>query len=203
MAETSVAPPEPPVGVRVVAGTLTPPTSATQGYRLHHAMLRISNPESSLRFYTKFMGMSLIFTLNTGPLIVYYLGYPGPDDQSPADIANTMPSRAGLLELVHVPPENRRQGTADDGQIGRAAVVGFGHLGFYVPNVAEALKRAEAGGYTVVKNLNDLSATALDLPESVSVIPFHPGFIASFSQVGFIRDPDGYSIELLPLEWKK
>jgi lactoylglutathione lyase len=155
-------------------------------------MLRISNPESSLRFYTELMGMSLIFTLNTGPFVVYYLAYPGPDDQSPADIANTMPSRAGLLELVYVPPKNRRQGSADDGQLlGQPAFVGFGHLGFYVPSVAEALGRAEAGGYTVVKNLSDLSATTLDLPESVSDIPFHPGFLASFSQVGFIRDPDG------------
>jgi lactoylglutathione lyase len=192
MAENAVAPPEPPVGSRVVAESLTPPTPATQGYRLQHAMLRISNPESSLRFYTELMGMSLIFTLNTGPFVVYYLAYPGPDDQSPADIANTMPSRAGLLELVYVPPKARGQGSADDSPLlGQPACVGFGHLGFYVPSVAEALRRAEAGGYTVVKNLSDLSATTLDLPESVSDIPFHPGFLASFSQVGFIRDPDG------------
>jgi len=154
-------------------------------------MLRISNPDNSLRFYTEFMGMSLIYTLNTGPFIVYYLGYPGPDDQSPADIANTMPSRAGLLELIYVPHKNRPQGTEDDGEMGKARFSGFGHLGFYVPSVQEALKRAESCGYTIVKNLSELSVTALDLPESLSDTPFHKGFLPIFSQIGFIRDPDG------------
>lgn len=192
MAGTSFTPPVPPVGSRVVAESLTPVTQATQGYRLQHTMLRINDPEKSLRFYNELMGMSLIFTFNTGPFIVYYLGYPGPDDQSPADIAKTMPSRAGLLELVYVPNINRSQRASSDVQMGNCTSSGFGHLGFYVPSVEEALKRAEASGYTVVKNLNDLSPTALDLPESVvSDTPLHPGFLGSYSQVGFVKDPDG------------
>lgn len=191
MANKSAAPPNLSKGSRMIAESLSRSAPATQGYRLHHSMLRIRNPDSSLQFYTDFMGMSLIFTLNTGPFLVYYLAYPGPEDQSPADIANSMSSRAGLLELVYVPPEYRPEGTENDVQVDKPSFTGFGHLGFYVPSVDEALKRAEVAGYKVVKALGDLSVTTLDLPESLSNIPFHPAILANFAQIGFITDPDG------------
>lgn len=175
----------------MIPESLTSSTPETQGYRLSHTMLRVSNPERSLRFYRELMGMSLIFTLNTGPFTVYYLGYPGPDDHSAVDIANTMSSRTGLLELVHVPETNIDDASKGDEKLDEPAVKGFGHLGFYVPDVEGALKRAEESGYTVVKSLDNISITTMDLPESLSGVPFHSAFLQAFSQIGFIRDPDG------------
>lgn len=178
-------------GARQIAESLTPATPATQGYWLNHTMLRISNVGDSLRFYIDFMGMSLIFTLNAGPFVVYYLGYPAPGDKSPADMAQFMSSRSGLLELVNIPIEHRDTHGMDGSPNGQSAYAGFGHLGFYVPNVGEAVNRAVANGYTVVKKLDDLSARVLDLPNVACNTPFHPAFLATFSQVAFIRDPDG------------
>ena len=175
----------------MIAESLTTATAATQGYRLNHTMLQISNIESSLRFYIDFMGMSLIFKLDAGPFAVHYLGYPAPGDKSPADIAQSMSSRAGLLELVSVPNEYRHTHETARSPNGQSDYTGFGHLGFYVPNVDETVNRAELKGYTVVKKSDSLSATALDLSNAAANTPFHPTFLASFSQVAFIRDPDG------------
>ncbi|KEF51207.1 uncharacterized protein A1O9_12710 [Exophiala aquamarina CBS 119918] len=153
-------------------------------------MLHISDPSQSFRFYIDFMGMSLIFTLNTGPFVVYYLAYPGQNDRSPADIAKSMSSRAGLLELVHVPRSERNEGFSGLGDhtfLNR----GFGHLGFCVPSVEETLKRARSEGWTVLKATNDVSLNAMDLSESRTSTPLHPDFLVSFRQVGFISDPDG------------
>ncbi|KIV89136.1 lactoylglutathione lyase [Exophiala mesophila] len=199
MSGTSNSGPVRSVGVREIPETLTPVTPATQGSRLHHAMLRISDPERSLHFYTDFLGMSLIFKLDTGPFTVYYLGYPDPDDQTPADLAKGMASRTGFLELVYVHLQSSKQEVPPI----IPATVGFGHLGWYVADVEETLKRAQENGYIVVKDKSNLSITTMDLPKGVAATPCCAPFLASFAQIGFIRDPDGNSIELLPLQWKR
>jgi hypothetical protein len=56
---------------------IPPPRSAspaTAEYRLNHLMLRIKNPEKSLRFYCDCMGMHVVFIFNAGPWTIYYLG---------------------------------------------------------------------------------------------------------------------------------
>jgi hypothetical protein len=50
--------------------------SPMTGYRLDHIILRISDSTHTLHFYTKLMGMRLVFSCDVGPKIVYYLGYP-------------------------------------------------------------------------------------------------------------------------------
>ena len=182
-----------PSGVREISEALTPATLFTQGSRLHHVMLRVSNPERSLRFYSDFLGMSLIFKLDAGPFTVYYLGYPAPDDGNPADLAKGMASRTGFLELVYVHPQNVEHEIPPI----IPAVVGFGHLGWYVADVEGTLNRARDHGYTVVKNNSNLSITTMDLPKSVAATPCCAPFLASFAQIGFIRDPDGYVPALL------
>jgi lactoylglutathione lyase len=57
---------------------ITPPprltSPATAGIRLNHLMLRITNPEASLKFYNDCLGMHTIFIFNTGAWTIYYLG---------------------------------------------------------------------------------------------------------------------------------
>ena len=43
-------------------------------------MLRIRDPQESLHFYIDLMGMRTVFTMNTGPFTIYYLGYPQTDE---------------------------------------------------------------------------------------------------------------------------
>lgn len=179
------------IGVREIPEAFTPASPFTQGSRLHHVMLRVGDPEKSLRFYNDFLGMSLIFKLDAGPFTVYYLGYPGPDDRTPADLAKGMASRSGFLELVHVHPQCAEQTAEQKLPPIIPALVGFGHLGWYVADVEGTLKRARDTGYTVVKDKSNLSITTMDLPDSVAVTPCCAPFLASFAQIGFIRDPDG------------
>ena len=51
-----------------------PSSPETSAFRLNHLMLRIKNPEDSLRFYNDCFGLHTIFIFNTGPWTIYYLG---------------------------------------------------------------------------------------------------------------------------------
>lgn len=168
---------------RVWADELTSASPQTNGYGLNHTMLQIKDPVRSLKFYTEFLGMSLIFQLNTGPCSVYYLGYPSSQDKVPLDIAKGMSSKAGLLELVHI---HERSSSDSEG----AGVASFGHLGFTVPDVDQIVRRAREHGYEVLKDKTDTSGLAMDLPAK-SNNAFHDNFLAAYTQIAFLRDPDG------------
>ena len=51
-----------------------PSSPATAGFRLNHLMLRITNPDKSLRFYNDCLGLHVVFIFNVGPWTIYYLG---------------------------------------------------------------------------------------------------------------------------------
>ncbi|KAJ4194433.1 hypothetical protein NW759_016528 [Fusarium solani] len=193
-------------GQRVLHDTLTPKCPETADIRLNHTMLRVADPARSIRFYADIFGMSLIFRFAAGPITVYYLGHASPDDKIPADMARGgLGTKSGLLELVHVHEE---QGAADlDGAAHLAGTpegrFGFGHLGFNVPDVDQVLERARQQGYSVLKTRADTSERKLDLPRYVPEGSFHPSFLVAYTQVGFLRDPDGYSIEVVPKVTKR
>lgn len=175
-------------GERIIAKSLHE-SHTTNGYCLNHTMLRIKDPDTSLRFYIDFMGMSLVFTMNAGPFTAYYLAYPFPKDTSPEDIAKSTSSRAGLLELVYV--HETTSGTNSTSYCNEQGIVGFGHLGFCVPDVQETLQRATKAGWKVVKHSSDVSVKSMALPDAIPDDAFHPNFVAIYNQIGFISDPDG------------
>src|SRR5690348_5897568 len=78
------------------------PSPDTSGFRLNHLMLRIKNPERSLRFYNDCLGLHTIFIFNTGPWTIYYLG---PRECSIADLGTSK----GLLELYHIPSDKETE----------------------------------------------------------------------------------------------
>ena len=179
-------------GERALHDALTPKLPETSNIRLNHTMLRIADPDRSLRFYMDIFGMSLIFRFAAGPMTVHYLGYPSPEDRSPADIAKDLGSKAGLLELVHVHEEHKAIYDASPSPVGTPkGRIGFGHLGFTVPDVEELLEHARQDGYTVLKVPEDTSERKLDLPDYVLEGSFHKNFLAAYAQIGFLRDPDG------------
>ena len=179
--------------------TIPPPrplSPSTTGIRLNHLMLRIRNPEASLRFYNDFLGLHTIFIFNTGAWTIYYLG---PRDVSIAELGTAK----GLLELYYVPPkegESRdvkyRHGNETDG-LGQ----GFGHLGFTVPDVKEVLERAKQFGYEIIKPLGESEVGQYGVEgleegkveEGRDVVE---GYKFVFRQLAFLRDPD-VSFDLL------
>ncbi|KAK6543367.1 hypothetical protein TWF694_000116 [Orbilia ellipsospora] len=190
-----------------------PASSPTLSYRLNHLMLRIRDPTASLNFYINLLGMRTIFTMNTGPFTIYYLGYPPtplPTPQShqtwAEETCKNLPHTLGLLELYHVHGSEKQEPgyyhTGND-----APYLGFGQVGFTVPNVKEALERLKEGGVKVLKDLGVSSRESVPLSEweavrGVGLGEVHEGYRKILEQIAFVADPDGYLIELVPQNMK-
>ncbi|ORY12037.1 Glyoxalase/Bleomycin resistance protein/Dihydroxybiphenyl dioxygenase [Clohesyomyces aquaticus] len=171
---------------------IPPPRSsspATAEYRLNHLMLRIKNPEESLKFYNDCFGLHTIFVFNAGPWTIYYLG---PRDVGMAELGTSK----GLLELYHVPADSDL--TYSNGNDYSKPGVGFGHIGFTIPDVSAALKRMEEFGYKIIKPLNQAKVTQMGMPESVKEADVMEGYRHVFRQLAFVQDPDGYWVEIVP-----
>jgi lactoylglutathione lyase len=141
-------------------------------------MVRITDPEASLRFYNDFLGMHTIFTLNTGAWNIYYLG--------PRHLTiENMGTGSGLLELYHIPGhlKHYKNGNENGGE-------GFGHIGFTVPDVEATLKRAEDFGYKIIKPLGEDKTEQLGVPDFVKGEDVAEGYKFVFRQLAFIVDPD-------------
>lgn len=71
--------------------------------------------------------------------------------------------------------------------------VGFGHVGFTVPDVAAALKRVEEFGYEVIKPLGEAENGQMgvsDVVVSGKEGPVNEGYKHVFRQLAFVKDPD-------------
>lgn len=181
----------PEAGDYTVASKLTIPSALTVN-RLNHSMLRIENPEASLAFYRDVFGMSQTFSMNAGPFSIYYLAFPSPGDKVPSDILKTAGLRSGLLELVHVHEKAEMNSDATSAEKSCSEIrTGFGHLGFTVPDVNELLRKGESAGYNVLKWPGDTGLGALGLFDASFQHLIHDRFRGLYTQVGFLRDPDG------------
>ncbi|KZM19417.1 Lactoylglutathione lyase [Ascochyta rabiei] len=196
--------------------TPIPCSDPTIGYRLNHFMLRISDPSRTLHFYTHLMGMRLVFSRDVGPMTVYYLGYPSTAEHradQEAYARDTSPhsvltSTLGLLEFCHYHVDSARAGEEKDGVKITTGVdppfLGFNHLGFTVPDVPAAVERLMRSGVVVVKGVGEgpnesVPITRWERETGVaSTMELSKGFEALFKQIAFVRDPDGYLVELVP-----
>ncbi|KAH7009590.1 Glyoxalase/Bleomycin resistance protein/Dihydroxybiphenyl dioxygenase [Ilyonectria destructans] len=210
--DTSPAIPLAPVGALLPGGTRPeeslPENNPTTGYRLNHFMLRIRDPKATLHFYIDLMGMRTVFTMNAGPMTIYYLGYPQTPEHraDPAkfsrDTCAQLPFTLGLLELFHIHgSEKSEEGYHSTGNTPPA--LGFGHLGFTVPDVPAAVKRLETAGVSVFKSLGEASKESIpinswEVEKGIGAGEVHPFFKAGFENIAFVRDPDGYLVELVP-----
>jgi lactoylglutathione lyase len=149
--------------------------------------------------------MSVAFAINAGPFSAYYLGYPEEGDESSANMARSVGTRSGLLELIVTHGDNGGD-QQESGESGRkTSKVGFAHLGFRVPDVAETLQRAKDRGFKVLKTVDDVRLQSMPLPswsghqgrKISSSQQWQGGFETTFAQIGFLEDPDGY-VNLMP-----
>ncbi len=153
---------------------------ATRDYVFNQTMLRIKDPERSLDFYTRIMGMRLVRRMDFPEMqfTLYFLAYLD-DEQAaavPSDDAKRTTftfSREAMLELTH------NWGSEDDPNLqyhdGNAEPQGFGHIGVAVPDVYAAAERFEKLGVEFVKKPDD----------------------GKMKGLAFIKDPDCYWIEIL------
>lgn len=152
----------------------------TENFVFNQTMLRIKDPKKTLDFYTRVLGMTLYRKLDFPEMkfTLYFLGMKNDVDNSnvPSDdnarTTWTFNQRA-MLELTHNwGTENDKDFTYHDGN---SQPQGFGHIGFSVPDVYKAAERFEKLNVEFVKKPDD----------------------GKMKGLAFIKDPDGYWIEIL------
>ena len=148
----------------------------TSQFVLNQTMLRIKDPARSLPFYEQVLGMALLdkFDFPDMEFTLYFVGYPqGPVPTDAAERAKWVFEQPALLELTH------NYGTEAEEDFsyhnGNDDPRGFGHIGISVPDVYKACERFDALGVEYVKKPDD----------------------GNMKGLAFIKDPDGYWIEIL------
>ena len=151
----------------------------TAGFVMNQTMLRIKDPKITLPFYEEVLGMTKMaeFHFESMNFSLYFMGYLEegqsiPDD--PSERAKWVFSLPALVELTH------NWGTEDDPNFdgyhsGNEEPKGFGHIGISVPDVYAACERFDKLDVAFIKRPDD----------------------GSMKGLAFIKDPDGYWIEIL------
>jgi lactoylglutathione lyase len=153
-----------------------PDTAATRNFVMNQTMLRIKDPEKSVAFYRDVLGMTMLekFDFPDMAFSLYFMGYPMSDiPEDRAERAKWIFEQPALLELTH------NYGTESETDFhyhnGNDEPRGFGHIGISVPDVYAASERFEKLGVEFVKRPDD----------------------GNMKGLAFIRDPDGYWVEIL------
>jgi lactoylglutathione lyase len=103
----------------------------------------------------------------------------------------TLGTSKGLLELYHVPSDANTPYTS--GNDYSKPGVGFGHIGFTVPDVTETLERIKSFGYEVIKPLDEAKVEQMGMPGEVVKGKYGvvaEGYEHVFKQLAFVKDPD-------------
>jgi len=152
---------------------------ATHKFVFNQTMFRIKDPERTLKFYSEVLGMTLIKRLDFPEMkfTLYFMASISPEERShwstdhDERIVQTF-GRPAMLELTH------NWGDENDDNVsyhsGNQEPKGFGHIGFAVPDIDSACERFEELGVEFQKKPND----------------------GNMKGIAFIKDPDGYWIEL-------
>ena len=152
--------------------------AATRDFVFNHTMLRVKDPRASLDFYTRVLGFTLARKVDfeQAKFSLYFLVLVGDAGDIPDDDAGRkewLARQRGVLELTH------NHGTEDeDGKVyhdGKSDPRGFGHLCVSVPDVRAACERFEQLQVPFQKRLSD----------------------GSMKEIAFIKDPDGYWVEII------
>jgi lactoylglutathione lyase len=150
----------------------------SHGFTLNHTMLRVKDPAVALDFYSRVMGMRVLRKLDFPEMkfSLYFLARVDDASDIPEDSGERTAwtfSQRGILELTH------NWGTESDPDFkyhdGNAQPQGFGHICFSVPDLAAAVSWFDENKVVYVKR-----------PEQ-----------GKMRDVAFIKDPDGYWIEIV------
>ena len=159
-------------------GVRQQPPAASRGFVFNHAMLRVKDPAISLDFYTRILGMRVLRKLDFPEMkfSLYFLSKPIDGENVPEDAGERTAwtfSQRAVLELTH------NWGTENDAAFkyhdGNAQPQGFGHICFSVPDLDAAVRWFDENEVPFVKR-----------PDQ-----------GKMKDVAFIKDPDGYWIEII------
>ncbi|KAJ3860661.1 Glyoxalase/Bleomycin resistance protein/Dihydroxybiphenyl dioxygenase [Lentinula novae-zelandiae] len=147
-----------------------PRTAETASFQFNHTMIRVRDPDISVKFYTE---------KDMGDFTLYFLAFDQGQnykDMSAEEKDKARFAREGVLELTH------NHGTETDASFAGYSSgnsepgKGFGHIAITVDDVEEACARFEKLGVQFKKRPQD----------------------GKMRHIAFILDPDGYWIEVVP-----
>lgn len=157
--------------------------TASEGFVYNHTMLRVKDPVKSLEFYTGVLGMTLLrhSQFPDAKFDLYFLAKLTEEERNnlpnTADLTAYVSRQRAILELTH------NYGTESDPEFsyhsGNSNPRGFGHICFSVPNLAEAVAHFDKNGVEFQKRPED----------------------GSMRDIAFIKDPDGYWVEIIELKY--
>ncbi|KAJ8604091.1 hypothetical protein CTAYLR_001737 [Chrysophaeum taylorii] len=159
----------------------------TKPFMMQQTMIRVKDPEASLKFYTEILGFKLLMHRDFPQwgFSVYFVAHGVdvvPEDHDERwKLCMTTP---GCVELTWNHGSEGTEGNmyntgnadATGTSNGEKVKGGFGHLGITVPDVYEACDRFHKMGVPFSKSPNG----------------------GGMKGLAFIKDPDGYLIEILP-----
>lgn len=159
-------------------GVSTSVHEQTQGFVLNHTMLRVKDPAIALDFYTRILGLRVLRKLDFPEMAfsLYFLAYPVKGRKVPEDAGERMAytfSQAGVLELTHNWGTEKNQDFKYHD--GNAQPQGFGHICFAVPDLKKATEWFDANQVQFIKRADQ----------------------GKMKHVVFIKDPDGYWLEIV------
>ncbi|KAG6538680.1 hypothetical protein ZIOFF_003808 [Zingiber officinale] len=152
---------------------------ATKGYFLQQTMFRVKDPKVSLDFYSRVLGMSLLKRLDFPDMkfSLYFLGYENtasaPSDPTERTVWTF--GQKATLELTQ--PQICLQQMLDPLNLNVCSKLA-GHIGITVDDTYKACERFERLGVEFVKRPDD----------------------GKMKGIAFIKDPDGYWIEIFDLK---
>ena len=127
-----------------------------------HTMIRISDPEESLKFFCEGLGMELVrkVDVEAGRFSLYFLAAPkdiermGGLGNEPNPTAMDIP----MIELTHNWDEGDYQGGRN-----------FGHLAYRTPNIYETVEHLAKMGVTINRPPRDGRMAFIRSPDGISV----------------------------------
>jgi lactoylglutathione lyase len=156
-------------------GVCLSPEAATQDYVFNHTMLRVKDPQRSLDFYSRVLGMRLLRKVDFPEVrfSLYFLAMTKGENVPMGEVERQSYTfgRQSVLELTH------NWGTESDESRyhnGNQDPRGFGHICFSVPDIQAACARFDSLQVPFIKRLDK-----------------------GMQHVAFISDPDNYWIEVV------
>lgn len=153
----------------------------SEGFIYNHTMLRVKDPVKSLAFYTGVLGMTLLKhrSFPEAKFDLYFLAKLTQDerDNLPAgdELKDFVSRQRSILELTH------NYGTENDEGFsyhdGNSDPRGFGHICFSVPNLEQAVAWFDQNQVEFKKRPED----------------------GTMKDIAFIKDPDGYWVEIIEI----
>ncbi|CAL5426474.1 unnamed protein product [Camellia sinensis] len=183
-------------------GLHTTPDEATKSYFMQQTMFRIKDPKVSLDFYSRVLGMSLLKRLDFPEMKVslYFMGY--------EDLTSAPRNAVDLIGVLRVILISKAT------IMGTQNLVALGHIGVNVDDTYKACGRFEHLGVEFVKKPDDDKSymmivkagcitKTLRMNSCVIIIDVkkHAMLLAGkMKGIAFIKDPDGYWIEIFDLK---